>query len=82
MKEARYLYKCRLCGKVDESLCSGPNVAMSNLVSAMRGHKQDWSRGMPVYMTGTHFCNRKPLGDVGEQVGISDLIGYKIVSTA
>jgi len=34
MKESRFLYKCRLCGKIDDSLCTGEKNAMPRLIEA------------------------------------------------
>lgn len=81
MKEARFLYKCRLCGKIDDKTCCGPEYAMTRIIEAMRD-KAPSLPGIRVQMTGVHFCDRKEIDAVGSRVGISDLIGYKIVETS
>jgi len=84
MKEARFLYKCRQCGVIDESLCCGAECALPDLIGAMSGRNdgpEAWNRGFPVRMHGIHHCPKHEINSVGEEVGITDLIGYKIVST-
>lgn len=87
MKEARFLFKCRRCGAIDESLCCGVDHALVNLIGAMNGKNdgpeqwRHWKHGFPVRMLSSHHCNRLKINSVGEEVGVTDLIGYKIVET-
>jgi hypothetical protein len=85
MKEARFLYKCRQCGVIEDTLCCGVDNAMLELTRAMAGHNNgpaSWNHGFPIRMTSIHHCDYSiPINTVGEKVGISDLIGYKIVET-
>jgi len=71
MKEYRFLYKCRVCGRIDDSEgCSFPNdpQVAGTLTYATMGIKGE---NVPV-MTSVHKC---PGGDWG----IVDLIGTRSV---
>ena len=72
MKEARFLYKCRLCGKVDDSLCTGVQNAMPRLIEAVLFGKSVCGKGMGVNMFDTHCCE-------DGSMGVTDLIGYDTV---
>ena len=70
-KEARYLYKCRRCGKVDRSTCSGENLAMTTTVNIILGIP---TTGIPLKMVDTHICK-------DGNYGVTDFIGTEIVET-
>ena len=70
MKETQFQYKCRLCGKIDTSLCGNENIGLSRLCDAINDNKH-MEFGMQVKMLDVHACTPT-------QCGISDLIGYKI----
>jgi hypothetical protein len=72
MKEARFLYKCRKCGKIDNSLCCDPKMAMHIFHDCVVSGKSRMEVGMPVSIISTHTCNRTDMG-------VTDLIGYEIV---
>ena len=72
MKEARFEYKCRRCGLIDDSTCTAVERAQTVLILAAWG--VDTGPGVPVKMVDVHGCK-----DGG--LGISDLIGYSIVET-
>ena len=74
MKESRFLYKCRLCGKIDDSLCTAEENAMPRLTECVIFGKSVGGKGMSVDMFGTHCCEDGTMG-------VSDLIGYDTVET-
>ena len=70
MKEARFEYKCRRCGRVDDGLCCGDGLAFERLVGLLvRGH--DVGLGFKVGMVSAHSC---PDGGTG----VADLQGYGV----
>ena len=73
MKEARFHYKCRMCGEIDDSLCCGEQHALHRLIDCTISGRS-CERDIPVTMISTHTCKD------GSQ-GVTDLIGYKIIET-
>ena len=71
MREARYLYKCRKCGVVVDSACSGVELSMIQTVNIVMGIP---TKGIPLTMIGTHVCK-----DGG--YGVTDFIGTEVVET-
>jgi len=71
MKEARYLYKCRKCGGIDDSAASSVELSMNQTVDIVLGVP---TKGIPLTMIGTHVCK-----DGG--YGVTDFIGTKVVET-
>ena len=71
MKEAQFQYKCRMCGKIDTSLCCGIDYAQHRLIECLiRG--RSCHKDIPVTMINSHIC-------ADGSFGVTDLIGYKIV---
>lgn len=74
-KIAKFQYKCRLCGAIEENPCMPVGDALVNLLHALwkDGAPSDLKLpGNPVDMTNIHPC-----GD--GNCGVSDLIGYKVM---
>lgn len=73
-KIAKFQYKCRLCGAIEENLCISIITALKMLFDALWGN--DFSEpkpfGNPVTMINIHPC-----GD--GNCGVSDLIGYTVM---
>ena len=71
MKEAKYLYRCRHCGKVFEDCFSGPDDfrAYSRLTDAI--YKIVVENQSPLPMIVAHSCSKN-------KGGVADLIGYEI----
>ena len=83
MKEARFIYRCRMCGEVDNSLCCNEENAHLLLIRAFNnGITRDGTGicviedtpGMKVKSIDTHRCS-------DGSTGVTDLIGYKVVET-
>ena len=75
MKIAKFQYKCRQCGAIEENPCTTSETgALMILNCALLGETPSSFNisGNPVTMTNTHPC-----GD--GNVGVSDLVGYKIM---
>jgi hypothetical protein len=72
MKEARFLYKCRLCGKIDDSLCTAEKNAMRILTEAVVLGKSMSGGGLTVDMVSAHCCD-------DDSMGVTDLIGFDTV---
>jgi transcription elongation factor Elf1 len=71
--EFRFQYKCRRCGKIDSSLCTGneeiANACLLRVVCGIDYPILPNNIGMNPEMLSTHLCK-----DGG--TGITDLIGY------
>lgn len=50
MKESRFLYKCRKCGKIDNSICTAETNAMSTLTEVLVFGESISGRGIKVTM--------------------------------
>jgi len=75
MKTAKFQYKCRQCGAIEENPCTPSETgAFMTLNAALLGCTPSSFKisGNPVTMTSIHPC-----GD--GNVGVSDLIGYKVM---
>ena len=70
-KEAQYLYKCRRCGKVDRSTCSGEDSAMTTTVGIVLGIP---TTGITLRLFDMHICK-------DGNYGVTDFIGTEIVET-
>ena len=72
MKEARFRYKCRMCGDEFWSMeCCAVGAARLYIL----GHeKLVHASSVPVDKVVAHECSN-------ERVGLADLIGYEIVET-
>ena len=68
-KEAKYMYRCRMCGDVFTSIYSGTDRAYENLVDAI--YKISVNNQPPIAMITAHQCKLT-------KGGIADLIGYEI----
>ena len=68
-KEAQYLYKCRRCGEIDRSACSGENLAMTTTVDIVLGIP---TTGIPLRLVDMHICK-------DGNYGVTDFIGTEIV---
>jgi len=72
MKTAKFQYKCRLCGKIEENPCTSEELAHLALISIVL--KKEFlipKVGTIPHIIEIHVC------DDGS-CGVSDLIGYKI----
>ena len=77
MKEARFKYKCRLCGEVEENPGTAESYALHYLIAAIRGDP-DFTGGMTgnvPELLDAHNCE-------DGSFGVSDLIGYKVYEEA
>lgn len=74
MKIAKFQYKCRQCGIIEENPCTPEKSAHMILNCALLEYTPPALKvsGNPVTMTNTHRC-----GD--GNCGVSDLIGYKVM---
>ena len=70
MKTAKFQYKCRLCGEIEENPCTGEKNALIDLIE-VEIHGRVKTMGIPLEILGIHNCS-------DGNVGISDLIGYKL----
>lgn len=73
MKEARFVYHCRLCGAEDDSLCCGKEHAAERLIECMT-HGKSIRNDLPVSMVSWHNCS-------DGSMGVADLTGYRLVDT-
>ena len=73
MKTAKFQYKCRLCGAIEENPCTSEDNAWITLISLLHGHDISQLKfvGMTPKMQTTHLCKE------GSH-GVADLIGYKV----
>lgn len=74
-KEYRAIYKCRLCGKLDDSIGMGATLPIVTRMAldVIRTGDARLSNvdGMGVQSENVHFCG-------GGTVGISDFIGFEL----
>lgn len=71
MKEAKFKYKCRRCGEIDSSLCTGEGNAERVLIYTVLGIEGSSTEGHHVKLIDTHRCK-----DGGR--GVTDLIGFAV----
>ncbi len=72
MKEAVFLYRCRLCGAIEDSVGCGQKSALHHLIMTELGES---SGGISTHMLGIHHCQ----GYKGvSNLGVTDLIGIEM----
>ena len=72
MRTAKFQYKCRLCGEIEENPCTGEDLAQYTLLSILRDKELiDLKVGVIPHMIESHLCK-------DGNHGVVDLIGYKI----
>ena len=69
MKGARFQYKCRQCGEVEENPRTGEMHALGRLVDAITKDKNGGANTL--WLLDVHNCE-------DGNYGVSDLIGYKV----
>jgi len=71
-KIAKFQYKCRLCGEIEENPCTGEQNALMSLCDPVYGVRipKPIIGDVPNLLS-IHSCE-------GGHCGVSDLIGYKI----
>jgi len=73
MKEAKFRYKCRLCGQFDDNPCTSVSNAILHLHNILYGEKILKTQiGIPPTMTKYHICE-------DGKYGIMDLLGFIVV---
>lgn len=70
-EEARFQYRCRLCGEVYTDGSSGTGIAYQILISTVLGVKLDRIMGIPPQLLSIHAACKMGLG-------VSDLLGYVV----
>ena len=70
---AKFQYKCRLCGAIEENPCTSEDNAWITLCSIVHGFDVSHRKqiGVTPKMQTVHLCKDK-------NHGIADLIGYKV----
>lgn len=73
MRVAKFQYKCRQCGEIEENPCTSEENAQITLIHVVHGHDISQLKhiGIAPTMLATHLCKDK-------NHGVADLIGYKI----
>ena len=73
MTTAKFQYKCRQCGAIEENPCTSEDNAWITLASVIHGYDISQLKliGMPPTMQKVHLCKNKDRG-------VADLIGYKV----
>ena len=72
-KTAKFQYKCRQCGAVEENPCTSEKNATLILIHTIIGGRvlPEHLIGTKPEMVSTHSCDNGAMG-------VSDLIGYKV----
>ncbi len=71
MNTVEFQYKCKLCGKINDSLGTGEQYALLQTTQLIL-HGTTKTSGFPLTLLDLHNCK-------DGNTGISELIGYKIV---
>jgi len=69
LREVRFLYKCRRCGKVFGNSYAGEDFGFRRLINAVKNIKE--GPGKDVSLFDIHRCSKN-------SNGIADLIGYEV----
>lgn len=73
MKTAKFRYKCRLCGQIEDNSCTSVRNAESYLYALVyNGEIAKTQIGIPPTMTTYHMC-------IDGNTGIMDLLGFIVV---
>ena len=71
METAKFQYRCRLCGEIEENPCTGKKNALPCLLDAIDGTDIYKMIGLKPKLISLHSCK-------DGNCGVADLIGYKI----
>ncbi len=74
---ARLLYKCRLCGKIDDSLGIGDKFAEEFIIKINKTGKWSNRWGDDMYKKDYHTCSPESKYNP-TQIGVTDFIGVRM----